>query len=532
MSSLLQNLVEESISDGLGELDGDVKTALNLIKAELLGDIRDSLKEAHCYSQVNLHERVLCFEECEKKKVVGRKSCGTKCDGAEHKTCRTNLFGLYQKHISSCRSLDHFVREAIVPCPYWDKTCCYLPHTTWNCQGPCKKTIDGLEVDNKLGKWMREVISLFDSTYNQWGKLYESCRASYREYIEKDAECDCKQAECEARNCEWDTCLYINCEDTYQKCWGACEGAVCAEYPKEQCLEKDRKIDWSATEKIECYVDVLMANPTKDDLLEKCGTEDCINKWREEMYLECNNRCPEVDYDTSEGYGDSNFPKWGSSSYASCSTAGDYTGNDFECIDIISEMIGAMGDHKRRHGDEDVSKEGEFAVTTKHRREGGEAERCTSHLDLDWQMPPCCTPCEERDSPPCEGGGDYSGGWDKSKYMWLFYGQHGFLDEKEIAGFNEDKCYESAGEHTYSYAYNLCDCVECAEKPTPPCPTCTQRKACDAYSTYDYQKHYPARKAKCDNRDDGFRSENYQVTRDIVAGKAKLSDLKDVEEEQ
>jgi len=40
MSSLLQNLVEETISDGLGELDGDVLTALDLIKRELLGDIR------------------------------------------------------------------------------------------------------------------------------------------------------------------------------------------------------------------------------------------------------------------------------------------------------------------------------------------------------------------------------------------------------------------------------------------------------------------------------------------------------------
>jgi len=76
MSSLLQNLVEESISDGLGgdTIDSDVKAALTLIKSELLSDIRDSLKEGHCYSQVNLHKQManrclvhrLPFSHCQK----------------------------------------------------------------------------------------------------------------------------------------------------------------------------------------------------------------------------------------------------------------------------------------------------------------------------------------------------------------------------------------------------------------------------------------------------------------------------------
>jgi hypothetical protein len=532
MSSLLQNLVEESISDGLGELDGDVKTALELIKKELLGDIRDSLQEGFCFSQVSLHERILCFEKCEKQKQIGSASCGSKCDGSEHKSCRDELFGLYKEHIEACRNLDHFVYKAKDICDNYEKTCCYLPHTTWNCAGPCKSKIAHLEVDDAVGKWMQKTIRAFQDKYDQWDVLYKACRKSYRNYVEKDADCDCKQAECESRNCQWDSCHYTNCEHTYQKCWGGCEVAVCTEYPKEQCLEKDRKIDWSATEKIECYVDVLMANPTKDDLLAKCGTEDCINKWREQQYLDCNKRCPEVDTLGSDTYGSNSFPQWGSAAYGGCSSPGVYTGNDNECIDIISSMIESMGTHKRRVGDEDVSQEGDMGVTTHHRRKGGEAERCTDHLDLDWQMPPCCTPCEERDSPPCEGGGDYSGGWDKTKYMWTFYGQHGFLDTKEIGDFDRDKCWEQAGEHTYEYAYNLCECTECPPKETPPCPTCVQRKGCDGYGTYDYSAHYPALNAKCEDRDDGFRGKGYELARQIAAGKEELGALKSVKSQE
>merc|ERR1719408_677561 len=117
-----------------------------------------------------------------------------------------------------------------------------------------------------------------------------------------------------------------------------------------------------------------------------------------------------------------------------------------------------------------------MGVSTRHRGKG--EERCTSHLDIDYVLPPCCNPCEERDSPPCEGGGDYSGGWDKTKYMWLQYGQYNFLSDKDIDGFDYDKCYESAGEHTYEYAYNLCECLECEPKPYVVPPSCTAKKAC------------------------------------------------------
>jgi len=342
-----------------------------------------------------------------------------------------------------------------------------------------------------------------------------------------------------------------------------------------------------------------MANPTKDELLKKCGTEDCINKWREEMYLDCNKRCPEVDTEAKDSPKD--FPKWqaiaetpeptefiaacehgracpakgmcfGKVKYGKgstwtewressgevhcansvfgdplhgtvkecvclgsktleveqCETEGDFVGRDNKCIDTIKAMIEAMGSHKRRKGrwaDEDLTGEGEDSVVTKHRLVGGEEGiRCTDHLDLDWQMPPCCSPCEERDSAPCEDGGK----GDESKYMWEFYGQFGFLNPAAIDDFTRDKCYESAGEHTWEYAYNLCTCVDCPKKDPAPCPNCIARKGCGgSYGAYDYKAHYAARDNDCAVRDDGDRSGvGYAAAKKALAGeKGVLKEL-------
>merc|ERR1719159_2177452 len=73
MSSLLQNLVEETISEGPYELDGDVTAALDMIKRTLLADSRGALNEAHCYDQSELHTQIKCFEGCEINHDIGYK---------------------------------------------------------------------------------------------------------------------------------------------------------------------------------------------------------------------------------------------------------------------------------------------------------------------------------------------------------------------------------------------------------------------------------------------------------------------------
>jgi hypothetical protein len=449
MSSLLQNLVEETISEGPYQLDGDVTTALEVIKQELLGDIRGALNEAHCYDQVELHNQILCFEGCEHQKKIGSDSCPKYCDGSKHKDCRMELVHLYKKHITSCRALDDLT--PIDWCPVPPKKCCLLSHTTWNCGGLCHTQISGMTVDDSFGDWLQEIIAKFQAHYNTWLTLHGECVASYHQYVQADAICDCMQAECETNNCEYETCEYLNCEDNYNRCWAGCEAEYTRTNKAKECLEKDRKIDWSATEKIECYVDVLLKKPTKEQLLAECGTDDCYNKYREAQYKKCNTICPEVDFDA------------------------------------------AWGEHDRRAGDQDVTKEGIKEVRTEHRAaDGSDVDvRCTGHLDLDYQVPPCCNPCDPRPEPPCTGKGGYDVGASMShtSYMWLHYGHWGAFDTHDIKDFSAEKCH--GGEHGYDYAYNLCDCIDCPSLPYVPPASCTKDKACceSKGGQYNYRQH-------------------------------------------
>ena len=483
MSSLLQNLVEETISETPVDLDADVKAALEVIKQELLGDIRGALMESHCYDQSELHAQILCYEGCDKRREIGHATCGKYCDGLEHKQCRTDLLGLYKTHITACRTLDNWVGEWHRDCEYAVKKCCLLEHTTWNCGGLCGGTIASYDVDGYFGTWLNGQLQKYREGYTRWMELYGECKHHYEVYVEQDAKCDCEQARCETQNCAWEQCHFNNCEDAYQTCWARCDAEKTVVEKEKECLEKDRKIDWSATEKIECYVNVLLEKPTEKDLLDTCGTKDCYNVYREVMYKKCNEICVDVDFGVGHHTGGGVYD--------------EHVRNDASIHPaVITGKHTDVADHQNRQlADQDVTDEGKHSVRTTHRGKGDD-KRCTAHLDLDYQLPPCCQPCEARPSPPCEEGdvnaygGDFMTGF--VPYMWHHYGQHGFLLKTDIKDFSADICY--SGEHTHIYAYNLCKCLKCDANPKPPPQPCTAKRACEsdwygAKGAYDYSVH-------------------------------------------
>lgn len=469
MSSLLQNLVEETISEGPYELDGDVTAALDVIKRELLGDIRGALKESHCYDQADLHNQMFCFADCEAARKKGHESCGKPCDGMAHKDCRMGLLELYKVHINECRALDNFVWDfSTYKCPMPPKKCCLLSHTTWNCEGLCSGSIAKLEVDASFGLWLSGEIAKFTAAHAEWLRLHKKCTAAYEEYVMKDAKCDCEQARCETDNCAYDTCHFMNCEDAYQSCWARCQGEWEEIRKEKECLEKDRKIDWSATEKIECYVNVLLEKPTPAELLAECGSETCYNVYREHMYKKCNEICVEVDFTNEKA------------------ELRDHERLEHIEGTYVNKKTDVKDQTTHQGADQDVTAEGKHSVRTMHRGEGDD-KRCTSHLDIDYLEQPCCQPCEERPSRPCEDDvGAYTEG--ANTYMWFHYHQYGFYSKADVVDFTNDICYEGM-EHTQVYAYNLCPCLDCELNPPPPPQVCTYANGCGAYGSYDYSKH-------------------------------------------
>lgn len=305
-------------------------------------------------------------------------------------------------------------------------------------------------------------------------------------YVAKDAECDCAQAQCETTNCQHDECQYINCEGTYNTCWGMCEDQNKLTEKNKECLEKDRKIDWSATEKIECFVNVLLEKPSNETLLATCGTDNCYNEYREQMYHKCNDICAEVDFDGKMEKHDRRKH-----------VEGTFSGRN--------TSVRNQTNHQEE--DLDITGEGDQHVRTRHR--GAGENRCTSHLDLDYQEPPCCHPCEPRPAAPCDAA-----------YQEDQYGQYNFLSQETVPDISgtlsegvASECSKLAtvlggqcedtlsselcktGEHTNAYAYNLCPCVSCSDLPPSPPPKCTDGtgetldKSCAPGTTYDYRQH-------------------------------------------
>jgi hypothetical protein len=551
MASLLQDLVEETISEAPYNLDTDVTTALNMIKTELLGDIRGALNEAHCYDQTELHDAIKAFGQCEEKRIIGAASCPEACDGECHKNCRYQLMEYYKTHITTCRSLDNWVKNFCsehTKRTVFPKECCFQTHTTWNCQACESKHASGT-VRDPYSSWLNEISEWFSESHIEWKSLHSKCVASYHSYIEKDASCDCKQAECETKNCEYDSCHYMNCEDVYQRCWAQAQKHKRQVDLEKECLERDRKIDWSATEKIECYVNVLIETPTKEQLLDTCGKTDCLNEYREAMYKKCNEICPEIDgdslYESLKNGG--SIEQWGEAHphLVASSTHRDSR----QTKHMNDDQDGATARHEFKefdqklgsgvpvttikdqathmYDDQDVTAQGQ-GVRTRYRSHShgngctpdkdGNRKRCTCHLDLDYQLEPCCTECEERPSIPCEGTGESTetvevkGAYGESSiitktvegkldvcfpektpdlhntYMYLHYARHGFLNHCEDIDLDEEKCYHEL-EHTFSYAYNLCPCIDCPPKQEVPEPVCTSRNDCGKGYKYDYSQH-------------------------------------------
>jgi hypothetical protein len=216
-----------------------------------------------------------------------------------------------------------------------------------------------------------------------------------------------------------------------------------------ECAEKDRKIDWSSTEKIECYIRILLNSPTNEELQAVCEDgKNCISKWRTSEYNKCSAVCPNVDY----GDKDASYQQHARRDAVS----GDYLHIDdaanpgVDAVDVVDGGIATVHPSNQadiQHADDSVSGDRTWGVNTTHRRkDGGDEARCTWHLDIDFQPIPCAIPCPPP-RPCCD-----------AEYKRLYEARFvKMVDVSEVA--DKRKCHtQHPGEHTEKWAYNLCIC--------------------------------------------------------------------------
>jgi len=258
------------------------------------------------------------------------------------------------------------------------------------------------------------------------------------------------------------------CSVDFSQCNIQCRGQYDETVPNLQCQEKDRKIDWSATKKIECYLDVLLHDYTEKELLEECGEITCVNKAREAAYKRCSTICLNVDHDG----------QWSS---PTCSDDGGVT------LDGHS--------HREEHDQYHLG-DGKYAcdangheVHTEHRggKDRKEELRCTEHLDIDYQIPPC-RPCAPPSGQVCDAQFHCTYyahfDWVNDEEKWFLGSQKigcisdccpengkGCFAEQKITTCADPEAYAQNkyastqmmqfGEHSHAWAYNRCECMKC-----------------------------------------------------------------------
>lgn len=489
MQALMQNLVEESIKgDGIAQLDDDIKDAMKVIQDTLLKGIKDTLLNEHRQDQFEIMEQLKCFDGCRTARTKQERICNSHVRKFEHlvqqhKSCRFDLKAKYVSKITECNHLDDWVYnfkldpKPLEECVYGPAYECHSVECT-DADSECKPDIDG-----KFGKWLKRILAQATAGYDSWLILHEKCKAEYHGYIMLDSKCDMVEKEQERTNGELRQCEYTACDVEYTKCRSDCIGEYHKIVKRVECSEKDRKIDWSSTEKIECYIRILLNSPTNDELQAVCEDgKNCISKWRTHEYDKCNAVCPNVDYGAKDAaYEQHERRDAVSGQYLHIHDKGHAGVDAINVEDGGISTVHPSTQANIQHADDLVAGDRTAGVNTTHRRkDGGDEKRCTWHLDIDFQPIPCAIPCREP-RPCCD-----------DKYKELYESEFmKVIDITELSG--KRVCHKQApGEHTEKWAYNLCGCCEshCQLIGTPAiedddyCPCPSHAEAPEVYMEY------------------------------------------------
>jgi hypothetical protein len=120
--------------------------------------------------------------------------------------------------------------------------------------------------EQKFGSWLLRELTIYKEEEKRWRKLHTECKAAYEAFLRVDMTCDETQKTFESCICERNSCEKIACNVDYDRCEAQCWARYKELVGDKECLEKNRKIDWSATKKIECYLDVLLHDYTETEL--------------------------------------------------------------------------------------------------------------------------------------------------------------------------------------------------------------------------------------------------------------------------
>jgi hypothetical protein len=376
MALLVEN-VAQSIFKG-DAVDADLKHALELIRNETLSKIEKSLMNEHDLDQVLADGLNQCYHKCtdqfaEELQDVERAKGKMQTSLTGLRTCRSKTLESYANMITTCHALDVWIAGLD-----WPKAC--EEECVWN-----DATI--------MGGCFRGGITWYEKTYEEWERMHKACLAAVELYHEEDKQCDSQQMYFEVDTCTLRQEEWTSCQDHLMTCCGKCSVEFDETVSQIECREKDRKVDYSAVQKIECYLDIIELSLPDEELKEYCDAngENCHANMRIQKYKECEKRCENVDYD----------------------------GHEYFVVD------GVNGTHRLLNADEE--------------------KRCTRSLDVNFPRKVACPQCPPIPEYPCQ-----------STFVHKYYGGYMENGEVPGIALGTPECPGQIHETYFGYSQQEC----------------------------------------------------------------------------
>jgi len=249
MSLLVANYAATAVKDGV-HLDDSTKDALGAMKTSLTDESQKYITDAHEGDQSLLNTQATGLHGCDStyssstaEDVISTTAVTGK--GQTHKTCRDDLKVKDTEQTTACQLLTDFI-DSVSGCP-------------------------GVPGRDGMGGFFASVSGIAASK-TTWELRETACKDAEDDRVAKDDICDTVQEEYETGFCTLRLQLHETCA-AYTTCFTTGIVVFGETVSSVENNEGSRKIEWTAIEKIKCYIDVLMSdddNDARQTALEAC----------------------------------------------------------------------------------------------------------------------------------------------------------------------------------------------------------------------------------------------------------------------
>jgi len=242
--AFVENLAKSMVGSN-ASIDDTAKEALHAIDETLKNSLK-ILQDSHDTDQALLNTLAGRVTNCHTSFLDAKSENADAKDKVDdqkeaHEKCRTKLGGEIDDRNNKCDELDNFVGGLTPPA-------CSIP-------------------DEDLTNYWRNYKNFHDNNYDTWKEKKDLCDAATTLGENTEDTCDGNQEDFESGLCALRLTVVSACE-TYDSCYSVSRADFDTAFETTQTQESQRKVEWTAVKKIQCYITILLSTEeiTMDDI--------------------------------------------------------------------------------------------------------------------------------------------------------------------------------------------------------------------------------------------------------------------------